>query len=239
MSPPLSRNTLKEQAYRALREMIVSHRFSAGGRINVEQLSKEMEVSRTPVWQALKDLETEGLVFHEPNRGIRMAQMTPRMAVDLYQVRGGLEALAASLAAELAGKECCERLERSLKAQVPIVKTGDLLAYSKEDLLFHSLIYEACGNWLLKELLENIKYRSRPLVIDLAPILPDLLEDHRQVVAAIKRRAREQAGEIMRRHNGRMRDFLAQSLNGQDAPRKKGRLPGPEPARRLHPGARG
>lgn len=238
MSSPLSRNTLKDQAYRALREMIVSHRFSAGGWINVEQLAKELGVSRTPVWQALKDLEAEGLVFHEPNRGIRMAQMTPQMAMDLYQVREGLEALAARLTAERADQECRDRLERSLTALEPIVRKGDLLAYSKEDLTFHSLIYDSCGNWLLKELLENIKYRSRPLVMDLSPILPDLMEDHRQVVEAIKRGDGSKAEKIMRQHNTRMRSFLAKSLDRQAAPGVAGSKSRPARAARIS-GAKG
>jgi len=62
MVKKLKRLTLKKQAENALREMIASYRFTPGKWINVESLAKELEVSRTPVWQALKDLEKEGLV---------------------------------------------------------------------------------------------------------------------------------------------------------------------------------
>lgn len=100
MPRELARLTLKEQAEKALREMIASYRFTPGKWINVERLAKDLGVSRTPVWQALKNMESEGFVKHVPKRGIRMAQMTLEMAHDLYTVRGSLEGLAAHLTAE-------------------------------------------------------------------------------------------------------------------------------------------
>ena len=70
MVKKLERLTLKKQAEKALREMIASYRFTPGKWINVESLAKELAVSRTPVWQALKDLEKEGLVTHEHGKGL-------------------------------------------------------------------------------------------------------------------------------------------------------------------------
>lgn len=232
MPPRLTRLTLKEQAYQALREMIISHRFSAGRWINVEKLSKELGVSRTPVWQALKDLEQQGLVNHLPNRGIRMAEMTPRMAADLYQVREGLEALAASLAVLHDAQGCAERLRDNLERQLPMVHDRDLLGYSRLDFDFHSVLYDACGNGLLRELLDNIKYRSGPLVCDISPILADLYQDHLELVEAFTHREAEQAGEVMRRHNQRMRHCL-HSYYGENldqAPAEPGHGAGRAPA---------
>ncbi len=208
MPTHLTRMTLKEQAYHALREMIISHRFSAGRWINVEKLSKELGVSRTPVWQALKDLEREGLVNHLPNRGIRMAEMTPRMAMELYEVREGMESLAASLAVTQARESCLERLKDCLSRQRAVVEAGDLTGYSSSDFVFHSIIYDACGNKLLRELLDNIKYRSRPLVCDISPILRDLYQDHLDLVEAFEDDDSERAGQVMQRHNKRMREWL-------------------------------
>jgi DNA-binding GntR family transcriptional regulator len=91
MPKKLERLPLKDQAEEALREMIQSYRFAPGKWINVERLAKDLGVSRTPVWQALKVLESEGLVKHVPKQGIRMASMTLDMAHDLYLVRGMLE----------------------------------------------------------------------------------------------------------------------------------------------------
>ena len=218
----LQRLTLKEQAYRSLRDMIASHRFSSGKWINLEQLSKELGVSRTPIHQAMKQLEQEGLVTHVPNQGIRMAVMTLEMAQDLYQVREVLEGLAAALASERMDRETVGRMKQVLSEQATIIRKKDLLAYSVSDFKFHQLIYDSCGNWMLKEQLDIIKSRSRPLVCDVTPILPDLYSDHQQVVEAFAKRAPLQAEQVMRRHNRRMREAIA------EATRRTGRSEAPE-----------
>ena len=200
----LTRKTLKEQAYLALRAMIVSHRFSPGKWINIEQLVQEMGVSRTPIRLALKQLEEEKLVRHIPNRGVSLMEMTLPMALDLYYIRGVLEGLAARLAASNMDPKTCSRLEAILRNQQVILNKGDLLRYSGSDFEFHGLIYESCGNWLLRELLDNIKNRSRPLVVDLAPILPHLYDDHQRVIEAFKKQDGPTAEKIMKKHNMRM-----------------------------------
>jgi DNA-binding GntR family transcriptional regulator len=204
MISKLTRKTLKEQAYQALRGMIVAHRFSPGKWINIEQLVQEMGVSRTPIRLALKQLEEEKLIRHIPNRGVSLMEMTLPMALDLYYVRGVLEGLAARLAAMNMDPKALSRLDSILRNQSVIIKKGDLLRYSGSDFEFHGLIYGSCGNWLLSELLDNIKDRSRPLVVDLAPILSQLYEDHENVVEAFKRHDGPAAEKIMKKHNMRM-----------------------------------
>jgi DNA-binding GntR family transcriptional regulator len=201
----LARLTLKEQADKALREMISSHRFLPGKWINVERLAKDLGVSRTPVWQAMMDLEKEGLVEHIPNQGIRMAEMTLQMAYELYTVRGLLEGMAGRLAAENTDKKRVARLETLIKEQHQIVRDQNVVAYSISDLKFHGLIYASCDNWLLKELLENIKVRTRPFVCDIRAIMNKLYQDHIEVVDALKNHDPAKAERVMRRHNRRMR----------------------------------
>ena len=212
MVKKLQRLTLKKQAEMALREMIASYRFTPGKWINVESLAKELEVSRTPVWQALKDLEKEGLVTHTPKQGIRMVQMTPEMAHDLYTVRGLLEGMAGRLTAEKISSGTLRRLDFILTKQYEIVQNQDVVEYSKSDFDFHALIYDSCGNWLLKELLENIKHRSRPFVCDITPILPKLYEDHIKVVEAFRNHDPARAERVMKGHNKRIQRQIEQTL---------------------------
>jgi DNA-binding GntR family transcriptional regulator len=213
MIAKLTRQTLKDQAYQALRGMIISHRFSPGKWINIEQLVQEMGVSRTPIRLALKQLEEEKLVRHIPNRGVSLMEMTLPMALDLYQVRGLLEGQAARLAVGNMDAKTIARLEALLRTQSTIIDKGDLLRYSDLDFQFHGIIYESCGNWLLKELLDNIKSRSRPLVVDLAPILPFLYEDHLKVVEAFKKKDGTTAEKIMKKHNTRMYHHIELTYN--------------------------
>ncbi len=211
MAKNLKRITLREQAEDALREMIASYRFTPGKWINVERLAKDMGVSRTPVWQALKNLQSEGLVQHVPKRGMRMAPMNPEMAHDLYAVRELLEGLAARLATEKINSKAVARLESILKKQHQIVQARDVVEYSNLDFEFHGVIYDSCGNWLLRELLENIKTRARPFVCDITPILPALYQDHVDVVKAFKDRDSAGAKKAICKHNVRMRRQIEQT----------------------------
>jgi len=216
MPKKLTRMTLKKQADKALREMIASYRFTPGKWINVESLAKELAVSRTPVWQALKDLEKEGLVTHEHGKGIRMVQMTLEMAGDLYTVRGVLEGMAASLASEKISRGALRRMESILKKQEQTAQQCDVMEYSKPDFDFHAIIYESCGNWLLRELLENTKRRSRPFVCDITPVLKPLYQDHKDVIEAFRVKDAAAAKKIMKTHNKRMQDQIERTLKSRE-----------------------
>jgi DNA-binding GntR family transcriptional regulator len=159
----------------------------------------------------MKQLEQDGLVTHVPNQGIRMAVMTLEMARDLYQVREALEGLAAGLAARRIATATLGRMKQVLAEQAAVIRQNDLLGYSVSDFTFHQLIYDACGNWLLKEQLDVIKSRSRPLVCDVTPILPDLYADHQEVLEAFRRKDPRQAEQVMRRHNRRMREAIVEA----------------------------
>ena len=216
MPKKLERLPLKDQAEEALRAMIQSYRFAPGKWINIERLAKDLGVSRTPVWQALKVLESEGLVKHVPNQGIRMASMTLDMAHDLYLVRGLLEGLASKLAAEKMDRKTIRRLDAILEKQKKIVQKKDVLTYSNSDFEFHGIIYDSCGNWLLRELLENVKARSRPFVRDITPILPDLYRDHLELVDCFKKHNPVCAEKVICRHNDRMRSLVAKKENAMN-----------------------
>ncbi|MBP1736090.1 MAG: GntR family transcriptional regulator [Deltaproteobacteria bacterium] len=94
----VNRQRLSNQVYDILKDMIANHRFNSGTRINVEQITKEVGASRTPVWEAVHRLIQEGLLVSIPNRGVFMAALTPKHAIELYMVREVLEGLAARLA---------------------------------------------------------------------------------------------------------------------------------------------
>jgi len=215
MTKSLKRLTLKAQAEKLLREMITSYQFTPGKWINVQGLAKELGVSRTPVWLALKDLEREGLVQHFPKRGMRMAQMTLEMAYDLYVVRGLLEGLAGRLAAEKIDSKTVNRLELMLKKQSKIVQYQDVVEYSNANIEFHSLIHDSCGNWLLRELLENIKGRYRPFLCDITPILPNLYQDHVEMVEALRNHDATATEKVITKHNKRMRNQIKFNLAKQ------------------------
>ena len=74
----IQRKKLSDQVYKRIKDMIANHRFKPGSRINVENIAKELGVSRTPVWEAVSRLEQEDLVKNVPNRGVFMTVLTSK-----------------------------------------------------------------------------------------------------------------------------------------------------------------
>jgi DNA-binding GntR family transcriptional regulator len=199
----IERKKLSNQVYTILKEMIANHRFQPGTRINVEQITKELKVSRTPVWEAVGRLEQEGLVENIPNRGVFMAVLTPQKALDLYAVREVLEGMAARLTAVRIDQKSLATMEACLEKQQVVVKQQNLKEYSKLDFQFHATVYELCGNAYLQEMLEAIKSKMRPIQLSLhvEPVLPRLYEDHVNLLDALRFHDPDRAEKVFREHN--------------------------------------
>jgi DNA-binding GntR family transcriptional regulator len=210
------RTNLNAQVYDILKDMIADQRFTPGSSLNVEQLTQELGVSRTPIWEAVRRLEQEGIVAHTPHKGVRVVELTRQMALELYEVRETMEAMAARLGAERATPEIIEQMEKILAEQTQIVNREDDVAYSRSDHDFHLLIYEACGNNLLKEILDGLRYKALPLAFKLSPHYSEFLAFHKELLIAFRKQAPKAAEKAMRRHNRRMLEIIRETAWGVD-----------------------
>ena len=199
--PKISRNVLSNKVYAAIKEMVANHRFQPGARLNVEKISKELEVSRTPVWEAVRRLQQEGLLQNIPYRGVFMVEMTLERALELYQVREALEGLAARLAALYANEKILDKMREILENQIKVVEKGDLLGYSRTDFDFHGLIHKMSRNAVLQEMLESLKTKMQPITVEVRPLLPRLYEDHLEIIDVIRSKDPEKSEKVLRRHN--------------------------------------
>jgi len=207
---------LSERAYIKIKKMISDYRFSPGSRINVEQLARDLGTSRTPIWEAVRRLEQEGLAKNIPNRGVFLVKLTREAAIELYSVREVLEGMAARLAVQGISDKALEKMERLVREQEKLVAEEDLVAYSKSDFEFHACIYAACGNAILREMLENIKEKARPFEMHITPILTELFNDHQTIVRALHLRDPLLAEVAFREHNQRvLRQLHAEDLDGR------------------------
>jgi len=202
------RTNLNAQVYDVLKEMIADRRFTPGSYINVEKLSQELGVSRTPIWEAVRRLEQEGIVLHTPHKGVRVRELTRKMALELYEVRENMEGLAARLAAERVTLEVLAEMEECLAEQESIVNEEDAVAYSSSDHRFHLLIYDAGGNELLKDILTGLRYKALPLAFKLSPHFAEFLGYHRQILNAFRAQDGQAAENAIRQHNRRMIDLI-------------------------------
>lgn len=207
----LVKTNLNSQVYDILKEMIADQRFNPGSYINVEKLTHELGVSRTPIWEAVRRLEQEGIVIHTPHKGVKVRVLTRKTALELYEVRLAMEGTAARLGAERATPEILSKMEDCLEEQESIVKDADAVGYSRSDHDFHLLIYKACGNDLMTEILEGLRYRALPLAFRLAPHFEEFLLFHREILMAFREKNGALAQDAMQRHNQRMLEIIRDS----------------------------
>jgi len=230
----LQPSVLSNQAYAALKEMIGAHRFVPGARVNVEALSRELGVSRTPIWEAVGRLEHEGLLERIPHRGVFMAVLTLEKALDLYAVREVLEGLAARLAAPRIKDKALQAMAASLEIQRGQVERADVVGYSTTDFDLHGAVYSACGNAFLCEMLEKLKAQMRPMRIQIELILPELYADHLRLHQALAARDPDRAEAAFRAHNRFLMQHIREVLVARgDAEESRGAAaPGPASRRR-------
>jgi len=204
----LNRTNLQDQIMNILKEMIADQRFSPKTYINVEELTRELGVSRTPIWEAIGRLEQEGIVVKIPHKGVRVRELTRKTALELYEVRLVLETFATRLAAERITSNVIKQMEQYLAQQITVVEQDGAVAYSQLDHKFHLSIYEASGNALIQEILAGLRYKALPLAFHMTEHFAEFIEFHREIIEALRRHNVEAAGNAMQMHNQRMLDII-------------------------------
>ena len=217
----LLKEKLSEQAYRILRDMITNCRFLPGSRLNIEQLARDMSISRTPLWEAVNRLVQEGLLVSIPNRGVFAADITPEAALEIYTVRESLEGLAAKLAAGNIHPEAVARMESSLANQYTMAEKRDLIGYSRYDFEFHDVIYELSQNKFLQEMLDFLRGRTRPTMMDFLPLLKPSYKDHCAILESLKSGDGARAEKTIRAHIRRICRQLKKNVSVKGINRSK------------------
>jgi len=190
-----------EFAYRQLLEAIRKQTLRPGDRIREDELSKMLGISRTPLRQALHQLQTRGLLEHAPSGGLVVPELSRQQVIDLYAMREILEGAAARLAALHAGPADIASMRGILKAfEAAAPDPRELARVSR---LFHASLYEAAHNSYLSQTLVNFN-DTLALLKGTAFMVKDRwkieLADDRQIVDAIERRDADTAEEVTRRN---------------------------------------
>ncbi|HHP7229412.1 MAG TPA: GntR family transcriptional regulator [Xenococcaceae cyanobacterium] len=199
--------SLQEQTYLALRASILSGEIAPGERLIETQLAKKLQVSRTPVREAIKQLQRETLAIADKNGGIRVATISVKDAQQLYDCRIALE--------ELAVREVCQQATAAQIQEIGdwVSKAETLLATDftaannaqmlEIDYQFHLAIAETSGNKWLVYLLDQVFDKMKLLRVQTTQYNPRVLEirtEHRQVYEAIAKKDSETAVRLIRQH---------------------------------------
>lgn len=179
-------------------------------------LADKLGVSRTPIREAIRKLELEGLVVMAPRKGAKVASITERDLNDVLEVRKGMEVLAVSLACQRITKEELDKLdeiERKFQAQI---EAGNLTELAELDVEFHDTIYKATNNQRLVQLLNNLReqmYRYRVEYLKDIAVRRTLAEEHRSICEALRAGDETQALDYIRVHIDNQQKAIIRGLN--------------------------
>jgi GntR family transcriptional regulator, rspAB operon transcriptional repressor len=209
----LKTSSLREIAYREIRARILRAEYEPGLALSEYQIATALALSRTPVREALKQLEQEGLVRSVPKRGVFVTELTVTDIDEIYQIREQLEVFAARVAAEsMADDEVDElaaQLERAM--QTSSITTEAFQA----DIHLHEAIIASTRNVRLAQILATLSdqvHRIRALSPRSPGRLNAALEEHVAIVESLKRRDPDAAASAMRIHLEHARDNAVQLL---------------------------
>ena len=194
----------------SLREAIFEGRYHPGSPLRELTLAKELKVSQSTIREALRRLETVGLVLKEANRGTTVTRLSVHEVSERVQLRATLESLAACAAAERMDSENLAELERRLKILERAVATDRYYEASQADLAFHHYVWECSGNQTLCRVLEMV---TVPLLAFISILrsqglqrLDTVLESHAPLIDSLRTRDPEKIATAFR--NGASHSYL-------------------------------
>lgn len=194
-----------------LRSLVVNGTVAPGDLLAETALAEEFEVSRTPIREALKQLEREGLVEIRPRVGTFVRKPTTREVLEMFQLKESLEGLAASLLAQRGDVPELRRLADNLKNERDAVRTGDQVAYAALVHDFHHTLVSGADNQKLAEhyelLMNQLAYhRIVQQTLSLPGRLDHSMHEHEQIVTALQSKDPLAAEFATRRHVARTRE---------------------------------
>ena len=194
---------LRDVVFNTLRKAILRGELKPGERLMEIQLANKLGVSRTPIREAIRKLELEGLVLMIPRKGAEVAQITEKNMQDVLEVRKALEELSVQLACERITAEQVEEMKMAAEDFRKVLKSGDVTKIAEADVKFHDIIFAATNNQRLITLLNNLReqmYRFRVEYLKQKECYPQLLEEHDKLIALISGGEVEEACELMGCH---------------------------------------
>ena len=194
---------LRDVVFNTLRQAILTGELKPGERLMEIHLANKLGVSRTPIREAIRKLELEGLVTMIPRRGAEVAQITEKSMNDVLEVRRAMDALCTELACERISQEEIEELGAACDKFEAAVKTGDIRVCAQADVDFHDIIVKATGNMRLVQLINNLSeqmYRYRFEYLKDVSKYDGLVSEHKMIYESIKSRDKVAASEAAKLH---------------------------------------
>lgn len=194
---------LRDVVFKTLRQAILTGELKPGERLMEIHLANQLGVSRTPIREAIRMLELEGLVTMVPRKGAEVSRISKQDISDVLEVRGSLEALAVRLACRRITPKELELLETTFRNFVSAVGRGDLNEVVQADVKFHDIITDASKNKRLEQLVNNLAERVFRYRLEYSKdvnVHKRLIEEHERILTCIQNGDESGAEEAVRIH---------------------------------------
>lgn len=211
---------LRDVVFNTLRQAILKGELAPGERLMEIQLAEKLGVSRTPIREAIRKLELEGLVLMIPRKGAEVAKISEKSLRDVLEVRRSLEELAIELACQRMSDEDIRELEQRQENFCSAISRGDAMIIAETDEAFHDRIYQATGNEKLVQMLNNLReqmYRYRLEYIKDEDKRQVLQLEHDHIVAALKSRSIGEAKNAAREHIDNQEITVSRNIKEQES----------------------
>lgn len=206
---------LKDWAYEAIKQAILNSHVRPGEQLRIENLAEKMNVSRTPIREALLRLEGDGLVKAESRVGFFVRRITEKELTELFELREITEGYAAEKAAPLLTDDDLVQIDSLQRESILAVTQGHLHKFNEMEITLHNLMIKHSQNLQLVKLIESLKdltCRQRLLALESIENVKQSLKEHQEIVNALHKRDGKLAGTLMKKHiravKLRMLDFL-------------------------------
>lgn len=209
---------LRDVVFNTLRQAILKGELKPGERLMEIALADKLGVSRTPIREAMRKLELEGLVVMIPRRGAQVANITEKDLNDVLEVRIALESMAIEKACKRMTEEQMLKMRRAEKNFERVMAEGNLVRIAEADVEFHEMIYQAADNARLYQVLSNLReqmYRYRVEYLKEEETRNQLIREHEQLSRAIRERDVEKAQELSFRHLENQRQAIIRSIRAE------------------------
>lgn len=208
-----SKKTKADRIFDQVRHEILTGEILPGAWLRQDELAQRFEISSTPVREALRRLEAEGLVEHTPYQGVRVIAYTLKDIQDYFNLRSLLEGHAVQLLIAKENDEDLEKLQDMLQRAREAYERGDIIPLTELNWAFHEEIVQLCDSRLLQDVVEKV---WRAFQYDTLLMIPDraecTLDEHQAVVDAIQRGDEATAVKEMRSHIEEARKAIVNRL---------------------------
>lgn len=224
--------SLGGRVFHRLRDDILSGKYAEHEELKEMAIGEEMGVSRTPVREAFRQLELEGLIQIIPNKGAYVTGITEKDVKDIYMIRSLLEGLCARWATEHITEEQMEEMEENVYLAEFHAKKGHLEQLAELDNRFHDILYEACDSKILEHQLKDFHQyvlRVRKKTLANANRGPKSNEEHKEIMEAIRSKDAGLAERLANRHMINAYNNMVENGLHEIYAREEGR-PGQDPA---------